>query len=104
MRDGGPLCDRPRVVRSQYRFDCCVLLQCFPTLVDVEEPLIRRRDANESPYHLRVGNRAAPQFVATATRTLSSWGASRRGLPAQTAGRNSSSSARHLSTSPELSS
>ena len=44
----------------------------------------------------------APQFVATATRTLSSGRASRRSLPTQTAGRDSSSPARHLSTSPEL--
>ena len=39
--------------------------------MDVEDPLTRRRDANESPYHLGVGNRAPPQFIATATRTLS---------------------------------
>ena len=39
---------------------------------ELEEPLVRRRDAYESPYHLGVGNRIPPQFVATATRTLSS--------------------------------
>ena len=39
-----------------------------------------------------------------ATRTLSSRCASRRGFSAQTTGRDSSSSARHLLTSPELSS
>ena len=31
---------------------------------------VRRRDVDESPYHLGVRNRAPPQFVATATRTL----------------------------------
>src|SRR5205814_7883340 len=79
------------------------LLRCFSTLVDLEEPVIRQRDANESPYRLGVGNRVSPQFVAIATRTLCGRRASGRGFPAETTGRDSSSSARHLSTSPELS-
>ena len=33
---------------------------------------VRRRDDNESPDHLGVGNRIPPQFIATATRTLRS--------------------------------
>src|SRR6266487_6015688 len=104
MRNGGALCNWPRIVRSQYWFDCRALLQRFPALLVVEEPRIRRRDANESPHHLGVGDRFPSRFVAIATRALRGRCVFGRGLPAQTAGRNSSSSARHLSTSPELSS
>src|SRR4029453_5310066 len=86
-----------------YRFDCRALLRCFPTMVDVEDPLIRWRDANEPPYHLGVGNRVPSEFVATATRTLRSRRASGRGLSAQTARRDSGSPPRHLSTPPQLS-
>src|SRR4029450_9617124 len=72
-------------------------------MVDVEDPRIRWRDANEPPYHLGVGNRVPSEFVATATRTLRSRRASGRGLSAQTARRDSGSPPRHLSTPPELS-
>ena len=44
----------------------------------------------------------APRFVATATRALCGRRASGRGLPAQAAGRDSSSPPRHLSTPPKL--
>src|SRR5690242_10880687 len=104
MRDCRSLFDRSRAVRSQYGFDCRALLQCFPALVDMEEPFIRRRNVDESPYHLGVGNSVATQFVASATRTLSSRCAAGDGLPAETAGRDSSSPARRLFTPSQLSS
>ncbi len=53
---------------------------------------------------LGLGNRVSPQLVAGATRTFSNGCAAVRCFPAQTTGRDSSSSTRYLSTSTELSS
>src|ERR1044071_7745730 len=104
MRDGRPLCHRHRAVPTQDRPDCRVVLQYFPTLVDLEDSVIRRRDANESSYYLGMGNWVPAKLVAITTRTFFGRNVSGRGFPVQTTGGDSSGSARRLSTSPKLSS
>src|SRR3954447_20518876 len=70
----------------------------------MEDPSIRRRDANESPDYLGMGNRVSPQCVAITTRTFCGRCVSGRCFPAETTGGDSSSSTWYLSTSSELSS